>query len=87
MARKTPRPKEEALAIVRSLRGRYISGEAELAAKAAMSRLEAGGRKAGAAGTTPRQPPPPAEEPFTEEERARAKAILSRLKSSYPRTS
>ena len=74
MPRKTPRPKDEALAIVRSLRGRYISGEAELTAKAAMTRLEAGGRGK-----------PAAETPFTEEERARAKAILSRLKNAYPR--
>lgn len=73
MPRKTPRPKDEALAIVRSLRGRYISGEAELTAKAAMSRLEAGGGK------------PAPEKPFTEEERARAKAFLTRLKSAYPR--
>ena len=81
MPRKTPRPKDEALAIVRSLRGRYISGEAELTAKAAMSRLEAGGRGKQAA------PQPAAEKPFTEEERARAKAILSRLKTAYPKPS
>jgi hypothetical protein len=79
MPRKTPRPKDEALAIVRSLRGRYISGEAELTAKAAMSRLEAGGGRKAA----PSQPTP--EKPFTEEERARAKAFLARLKSTYPR--
>jgi hypothetical protein len=78
MPRKTPRPKDEALAIVRSLRGRYISGEAELAAKAAMSRLEAGGGRTNGASQ-------PAEKPFTEEERARAKAFLARLKSTYPR--
>ena len=76
MPRKTPRPKDEALAIVRSLRGRSISGEAELTAKAAMSRLEAGGGRKAA---------PAPEKPFTEEERARAKAFLARLKSTYPR--
>ena len=83
MPRKTPRPKDEALAIARSLRGRYISGEAELTAKAAMTRIEAGGgRKPG-----PPQPAaqPAAEKPFTEEERARAKAFLARLKNTYPR--
>ena len=85
MPRKTPRPKEEALAIVRSLRGRYISGEAELAAKAAMRRLEAGGGGKPAAPGPAGQPP--AEKPFTEEERARAKAFLSRLKSAYPKPS
>jgi len=63
--------------IVRSLRGRYISGEAELTAKAAMNRLEARG---------PAQPQPPApEKPFTEEEKARAKAFLARVKSAYPK--
>ena len=81
MPRKTPRPKDEALAIVRSLRGRYISGEAELTAKAAMSRLEAGGRR------EPAAPQAAAEKPFTAEERARAKAILSRLKTAYPKPS
>ena len=40
MARKTPRPMEEARAIARSLRARYISPEAEVAAKAAMARLK-----------------------------------------------
>jgi hypothetical protein len=37
--RKTPRPPEEARAIVRALRKRYISPEAEAAAKAAFARL------------------------------------------------
>ena len=74
MPRKTPRPKEEALMIVRSLRGRYISGEAELTAKAAMNRLEARGVQQ-----------PPEEKPFTEEEKARAKAFLARVKSAYPK--
>jgi hypothetical protein len=40
MARKTPRPIEEARAIARSLRARYITPEAEVAAKAAMARLK-----------------------------------------------
>ncbi len=39
MARKTPRPIEEARAIARSLRARYITPEAEAAAKAAIARL------------------------------------------------
>jgi hypothetical protein len=37
--RKTPRPPEEARAIVRALRKRYITPEAEAAAKAAFERL------------------------------------------------
>jgi hypothetical protein len=37
--RKTPRPPEEARAIVRALRARYITPEAEAAAKAAFERL------------------------------------------------
>lgn len=37
--RKTPRPPEEARAIVRALRKRYITPEAEAAAKAAMEKL------------------------------------------------
>lgn len=40
MVRKTPRPIEEARAIARSLRARYITPEAEKAAKAAMARLK-----------------------------------------------
>ncbi|MBV8411917.1 MAG: hypothetical protein JOY64_30105 [Alphaproteobacteria bacterium] len=38
--RKTPRPPEEARAIVRALRQRYISTEAEAAAKAMFERLQ-----------------------------------------------
>src|SRR5271170_5085423 len=37
--RKTPRPPEEARAIVRALRQRYITPEAEAAAKAAFARM------------------------------------------------
>jgi hypothetical protein len=37
--RKTPRPPEEARAIVRALRKRYITPEAEAAAKAAFARM------------------------------------------------
>src|SRR5579862_3485974 len=37
--RKTPRPPEEARAIVRALRARYITPEAEAAAKAAFARM------------------------------------------------
>jgi hypothetical protein len=37
--RKTPRPPEEARAIVRALRQRYITPEAEAAAKAAFERM------------------------------------------------
>jgi hypothetical protein len=37
--RKTPRPPEEALAIVRALRKRYITPEAEATAKAAFARM------------------------------------------------
>jgi hypothetical protein len=79
MPRKIPRPKDEALAIVRSLRGRYISGEAERTAKAAMGRLQAGGGN-------PDPGQPADEKPFTDEERARAQAFLSRLKTAYPRS-
>jgi hypothetical protein len=89
MPRKTPRSPEEARAIVRALRGRYISGEAEATARAAMARLQA----------SPARPSPMEElrrreqitmkdeRPFTEEEKARARAVLQRLRTAYPRNS
>jgi hypothetical protein len=89
MPRKTPRPPEEARAIVRALRGRYISGEAEATARAAMARIEA--RQAA---PTPleelrrrEQIKPADERPFSEEEKARARAVLQRLRAAYPRSS
>jgi hypothetical protein len=40
MPRKTPRPAEEARAIARALRRRYITPEAEIAARRQMARLK-----------------------------------------------
>jgi hypothetical protein len=96
MPRKTPRPPDEARAIARNLRRRYITAEAEATAKAAMTRLEAGRAAKGAKPAQPldalrqrEQISVPAESgaPFSDEEKARAKAILDRLHMAYPRNS
>lgn len=99
MPRKTPRPADEARAIARTLRRRYISAEAEAAAKEAMTRLEASKKRgapaaqqAGSLDALRRREEIELQDgesgaPFSDEEKARAKAILDRLHMTYPRPS
>lgn len=68
--RKTPRPAEEALAISKALRKRFISPEAEATAKRLLAEHNAGAA--------------PAEEPFTASERERAAEILAHIRKKYP---
>lgn len=68
--RKTPRPPEEALAISRALRERFISPEAEATAKRLLAEQA----------TTPA----PTEKPFTASERERAAEILAHIRKKYP---
>lgn len=70
--RKTPRPEQEALAISKALRKRYISPEAEATAKRLLNEQTAA------------PAPAPKEEPFTASERERAAEILSVIKKKYP---
>jgi hypothetical protein len=72
MARKTPRPPQEAQAIVRALRDRFISPEAQETAKRLMAKQS-------------EPAAPPAEKPFTDAERRRAASILEGLRKKYPR--
>ena len=67
--RKTPRPEQEALAISRALRERFISPEAEETAKRLLKEQMTG---------------TPAEKPFSEGERRRAAEILASIRKKYP---
>jgi hypothetical protein len=68
--RKTPRTPEDALAISRALRKRYISPEAEKTAKRLLAeQIE---RQA-----------EPQEKPFTDSERRKAATILENIKRRY----
>ena len=69
MARRTPRNPEEALAISRALRKRFITPEAEATAKRLLQ--EQNMRETG-------------EKPFTATERERAAAILASIRKKYP---
>lgn len=66
--RKTPRSDQEALAISRALRERFISPEAEATAKRLLKE----------------QAQAPAEKPFSESERRRAAEILASIRKKYP---
>lgn len=97
MPRKTPRPRQEALEIVRTLRRRYITPEAEAAARAAFARTVIP-----LPGLPKALVPPPAEPSlvdlirrregirvgdsptgeFTDAERDRARNILARLQAN-----
>jgi hypothetical protein len=67
MARRTPRPDAEALALSRAFRKRFITPEAEATAKRLLAQTTAA----------------PAEKPFTERERRRAAEILATLQKKY----
>jgi hypothetical protein len=67
--RKTPRPPEEALAISRALRKKFISPEAEATAKRLLAE----------------QATKTAEKPFSDREMRRAAEILSTLRGKYPK--
>jgi hypothetical protein len=70
MARKTPRKPEEALAITRALRKKFITPEAEATAKRLLKEhLEQ---------------QEPEEEEFTAAERRRAAEILAGIRKKYP---
>ena len=66
--RKTPRDPQEALAISKALRKRFISPEAEATAKRLLAE----------------QPAAPEETPFTASERRRAAEILAGIRKKYP---
>lgn len=66
--RKTPRSDDEALAISRALRKRFITPEAEATAKRLLSE----------------QGLPPKEQPFTESEKKQAAEILANIRKKYP---
>ena len=70
--RTTPRPAQEALAISKALRKRFISPEAAATAKRLLAEKMAA-------------PAAPAEEPFTASERERAAEILAHIRKKYPR--
>jgi hypothetical protein len=70
--RTTPRPEQEALAISKALRKRYITPEAEATAKRLLAE-----QQAAQATETP-------EEPFSASERQRAAEILSVIRKKYP---
>ncbi len=68
--RKTPRPPQEALAISKALRKRYISPEAEATAKRLLEQQNVASSVE--------------ETPFTDAERERAAAILKQIRKKYP---
>ena len=67
MPRRTPRPPEEALAISRTLRKRFIAPDAEATAKRLLAEQNA----------------KPTEKPFSEGELRRAAEILATIKNKY----
>jgi hypothetical protein len=69
MSRRTPRNPDEALAISRALRKRFISPEAEATAKRLLEEQSA---------------QEPGEKPFTTDERRRAADILAGIRKKYP---
>jgi hypothetical protein len=71
MARRTPRNPEEALAISRALRKRFISPEAEATAKRLLEEQQAAKDQ-------------PGDKPFTRDERRRAADILGAIRKKYP---
>jgi len=66
--RKTPRPDDEALAISRALRKRFITPEAEATAKRLLSE----------------QGLAPKEKPFSESEKKQAAEILANIRKKFP---
>lgn len=66
--RKTPRPDDEALAISRALRKKFISPEAEATAKRLLSEQ----------GLVPK------EKPFSADEKRRAAEILANIRKKFP---
>jgi hypothetical protein len=68
MPRKTPRSPEEARAISRALRKRFIAPDAEATAKRLLAETTAG----------------PKEKPFSETELRRAAEILANIKNKFP---
>lgn len=71
--RKTPRDPEEALAISRALRKRFITPEAEATAKRLLAKQ-----------AEKQAEPPPADEPFSASERRRAAEILTVIRKKFP---
>jgi hypothetical protein len=71
MSRKTPRSPDEALAISRALRKKFISPEAEATAKRLLEEQSV-------------QQEEPSEKPFTKDERRRAADILAGIRKKYP---
>lgn len=71
MSRRTPRDPDEALAISRTLRKRFISPEAEATAKRLLEEQSAATQE-------------PGEKPFSSDERRRAADILAGIRKKYP---